>query len=93
MKRTSNALAVLLAGKTPEAEYDALYAGRPLSARAEEWPPEVLALLKAVARNAHVRPLVRATLYERLAAALRDEGYLNAAGEALASRPVSEEQL
>ena len=42
MTRSSSALAELLAGKTPEAMYDALFAGRYLSARGLDSPPEVL---------------------------------------------------
>ena len=91
MKRSSNALATLLAGKTPEAMYDALYAGRYLSSEAQGSPPEVLALLKNLVRNAHARPLVPATLIERPTEALRDADFLNAAGEALASQPVADE--
>ena len=49
--RRSNALAELLAGKTPEAMYDALYARRYLSAEAETFPAEVLALIKSLIQS------------------------------------------
>jgi hypothetical protein len=84
MWRTSSALAELLAGKTPEAMYDALYAGRYLSAAAQDAPPEVLALLKTIVRSTRQRALMPATLFQRLAAALAGSGFLNEAGGRLA---------
>ena len=47
MVQSSNALAELLAGKTPEAMYDALYAGRYLSAKGQDAPAERPAPLRA----------------------------------------------
>lgn len=86
MGRSSSALIELRAGKTPEAMYDALYAGRYLSADAQESPSEVLGLIKTFVRSNRQRALMPATLPQRLAAALAGSGFLNEAREQLASQ-------
>ncbi len=86
MSRSPSALAELLAGKTPEARYDALYAGRYLSAEAQEAPTEVLELIKLHVRSSRQRALMPPTLLDRLARALAGSGLLNEAGERLASQ-------
>lgn len=91
MTRSSSALAELLAGKTPEAMYDALYAGRYLSPWGQESPPEVLALIKTFVRTSRQRALMPPTLLQRLADALAGSGFLNEAGERLASEEAPEE--
>jgi hypothetical protein len=91
MGRSSNALAELLAGRAPEAMYDALYAGRYLSAAGQDSPPAVLALIKTFVWSSRQRPLMPATLLQRLAAALLESGFLNEAGAQLASQEVEEE--
>jgi hypothetical protein len=88
---SSNALAELLTGKTPEAMFDALYAGRYLSQAGQDAPPEVLALIKTFVRSSRPRPLVPVTLYQRLAVALTESDFLNDSGQRLASQVVSEE--
>jgi hypothetical protein len=90
MRRSFSALAELLAGKTPEAMYDALYAGRYLSAAAQDSPPEVLALIKTYVRSSRQRALMPATLLQRLAVALAGSGLLNEAGERLASEEATD---
>jgi hypothetical protein len=89
--QSSNALAELLAGKTPEAMYDVLYAGRYLSRAGEGSPLEVLTLIKMFVRSSRPRPLVPVTLYQRLADALVESGLLNDAGELLVSQIALEE--
>jgi hypothetical protein len=84
-------LAELLAGKTPEAMYDALYAGRYLSARGQDSPPEVLALIKTFVRSSRQRALMPPTLLQRLADALAGSGLLNEAGERLVSEEAAQE--
>jgi len=91
MSRPSNALAELLAGKTPEAMYDALYAGRYLSAEGQDSSPEVLAVIKTFVRSSRQRALMPATLLQRLAAALAGSGFLNEAGERLAAQETTDE--
>ncbi len=91
MSRSSNALAELLAGKAPEAMYDALYAGRYLSAQGQESPSEVLALIKTHLRSSRQRALMPSTLLERLALSLAGSGLLNEAGKQLASQEVRNE--
>jgi hypothetical protein len=91
MGRSSNAMAELLAGKTPEAMYDALYAGRYLSAEGQDAAPEVLAVIKTFVRSSRQRALLPATLLQRLAAALAGSGFLNEAGERLAAQETTEE--
>ena len=91
MDQSSSALAELLGGKSPEAMYDALYAGRYLSAEGQDSPPKVLALIKTFVRSSRQRALMPANLLKRLAASLVASGYLNAAGEQLASQQVSDE--
>lgn len=86
MTRSFSALAELLAGKTPEAMYDALYAGRYLSPRGQASPPEVLALIKTLVRSSRQRALMPPTLLQRLADALAESGLLNEAGERLAAQ-------
>jgi hypothetical protein len=81
----------MLAGKSPEAMYDALYAGRYLSAAAQDSPPEVLALIKTFVRSSRQRVLMPATLLQRLTTALAASGFLNEAGQQLASKEVAEE--
>jgi hypothetical protein len=90
MLKPSSALAELLAGKTPEAMYDALYAGRYLSTAAQDSPPEVLAMIKAFVQSSRQRVLIPATLFQRLATALAGSGYLNKAGEQLASEEAAD---
>lgn len=86
MARSISALAELLAGKTPEAMYDALYAGRYLTPQAQESPPEVLALIKSFVRSSRQRALMPPTLLQRLANVLARSGFLNQAGQLLASQ-------
>ncbi len=88
MSRTTNAIAELLAGKSPEAMYDALYAGRYLSAQGQESPAAVLAVIKTHLRSSRQRALMPPTLLNRLALALAGSGYLNEAGERLAAEDV-----
>jgi hypothetical protein len=85
MNLSSSALVELLAGKTPEAMYDALHAGRYLSQAGQDAPANVLDLIKTFVRSARQRPLLPATMLKRLAASLVESGYLNEAGEQLAS--------
>jgi hypothetical protein len=92
MGGSSNALAELLAGKTPEAMYDALYAGRYLSAKGQDAPPDVLTLIKTLVLSSRQRALMPATLLQRLAAALAESGFLNEMGEQLASQDVTDER-
>jgi hypothetical protein len=87
MDTSWNALAELLARKTPEAMYDALYAGRYLSREAEDSPPELLAFLKAFLRSSRQRALMPSNLLPRLVAALARSGFLNEAGKRLAAEP------
>ena len=61
MVRSSSALAELLAGKSPEAMYDALYARRCLSAQAQQSPAEVLALIKVRLRSSRQRAFMPPT--------------------------------
>ena len=91
MIRSFSALAELLAGKTPEAMYDTLHAGRLLSARGRDSPPEVLALIKTLVRSSLQRAPMPPTLMQRLADALAGSGLLNKAGEQLASQVECEE--
>jgi hypothetical protein len=91
MVRSSSALKELLAGKTPEAMYDALYAGRYLSARGQDSPPEVLALIKTIVRSSRQRTLMPPTLFQRLADALAGSEFLNEAGERLTFQQATEE--
>lgn len=91
MGRSSNRLAELLADKTPEAMYDALYAGRYLSSQAQNSPFEVLNLLKTFIRSSRQRTLMPATLLQRLASALVESGLLNEAGEQLAKQELTDE--
>jgi hypothetical protein len=81
MSQSSNALVELLAGKSPEVMYDALYAGRYLSAQGQESPAEVLALIKTHLRGSRQRALMPPTLLDRLGVALAGSGLLNEAGE------------
>jgi hypothetical protein len=90
MSQSSNALAEVLAGKTPEAMYDALYAGRYLSAKGQASSPEVLALIKSFVRSSRQRVLMPPTLLQRLAAVLVSSGFLNDAGEQLASQQATD---
>jgi hypothetical protein len=88
-REATNGLSVfegLIAGKSPEAIYDALYAGRYLSPRGQESPPEVLALIKTTVRAVRQRALTPATLLKRLVTSLMASGFLNEEGENLASR-------
>ena len=91
MRRASNALVELLAGKSAEAMYDALYAGRYLSAQGQESPSEVLAVIKMHLRSSHQRALMPPTLLDRLIHALVGFGFLNDAGERLAAQQVIDE--
>ena len=91
MGRSSSALVELLAGKSPEAMYDALYAGRYLSARGQDSPAEVLELIKTLLRSSRQRALMPPTLLRRLADALVGSGLLNEAGERLASQEAAQE--
>jgi hypothetical protein len=91
MRRSSSELAELLAGKTPEAMYDALYAGRYLSVEGQGSPPEVLALIKTFVLSSRQRALMPATMLQRLATALAGSGFLNEAGEQLASQEATDE--
>jgi hypothetical protein len=93
MARSSSALAELLAGKTPEAMYDALHAGRYLSARALNAPREVLTLIKTFVLSSRQPALMPATLLQRLAAVLAESGFLNERGEQLASQEAPDERL
>lgn len=88
MQHSSSALAVLLAGKTPEAMYDALYAGRYLSPKGETSPAEVLTFMKALMRSSRQRSLMPVTLMARMAAALAGSGFLNESDEQLALQKI-----
>jgi hypothetical protein len=90
MSRSSNALADLLAGKSAEVMYDALYAGRYLSSRGQESPAEVLAVIKTHLRLSRQRALMPPNLLDRLALTLAASGYLNEAGERLAAQEVED---
>jgi hypothetical protein len=63
MALSFNALADFLSGKTPEAMYDALDAGRYLSANALRQPDKVLDFIKSAFRSARQRVLVMETLW------------------------------
>jgi hypothetical protein len=91
MTRSSSALAELLAGKTPEAMYDALFAGRYLSVRGKDSPHVVLDFIKAFMRSTRQRALMPPMLLPRLATALAESGLLNESGEKLASQAVTDE--
>jgi hypothetical protein len=84
MVQSSNALAEFLSGRTPEAMYDALHAGRYLSALALREPDNVMDLLKSTFRSARQRARVMETLTRILASS----GFLNEAGEEFAKQPI-----
>ncbi len=88
MAQSSNSLAALLASKTPEAMYDALYAGRYLTAEGQDSPAEVLALIKRQVHGFRQRALMPPSLMQRLTAALAGSEYLNEEGRRLASEKV-----
>jgi hypothetical protein len=77
-----------LGAKPHEAMYDALYAGRYLSGEAQNSPDKVLDLIKTRLRSSRQRAIMPATLLERLSKAVVCSGYLNEAGERLASQEV-----
>jgi hypothetical protein len=87
MRSPSHAFVEMLAGKTPEAMYDALHAGRYLSARAHASPPEVLEAIKTTILTHRQRPLARPRQVElvsqELAASvfLSDDGWRLYKGE------------
>ena len=91
MRRASNAFVELLAGKTAEAMYDALYAGRYLSAKGQDSPSEVLTIIKMHLRSSRQRSLMPPTLLDRLTHALVSFGFLNDAGKRLAAQEVNAE--
>jgi hypothetical protein len=75
-KWTIAALATVLAGKTPEAIFDALHARRWLSARAIEHPNELTETIKEYLRPSRSQPRTRQQL-ERLATALISSNLIN----------------
>jgi hypothetical protein len=77
----------LLAGKTPEAVYDALHAGRYLSEEALRSPAEVVTFIKEL-QSSRQRPLMPANKLERLALALARSGFLSEAGKQLCGQAV-----
>lgn len=88
MSFLSNALAELLTGKTPEAMYDALFAGRYLSDRGRESPAALLLLIKEHLRSAQKRGYLAHNVVNGLSALLVAHGFLNEAGGQLASHYV-----
>jgi hypothetical protein len=78
-----SALSELLAGRTPQAIYDALHARRCLSARALSHSDQFLAFTKSFFRTSG-----QAAFLPRLALALAGSGYLNEEGCYLAQQPV-----
>jgi hypothetical protein len=88
MHRSWSVLAELLSGKTPEAMYDALHAGRYLSELGMRSPSAVLEFIKAAMVAWWQRPLIPDTNLQRLAAALADSDFLNEAGKRLANEEV-----
>src|SRR5262245_55005558 len=75
-KWTIAALATVLAGKTPEAIFDALHARRWLSARALQHPNELTETIKEYLRPSRSQPRTRCQL-ERLAARLISSHLIN----------------
>jgi hypothetical protein len=82
----SNALADLLSGKTPEAMYDALHAGRYLSESGVLYPARVLELIKSMLRSSRQRAFMPPTKLKRIVLVLAESGYLNGSGIELASQ-------
>lgn len=80
MPSPSSAFIDLLSGKSPEAIYDALHAGRYLSAVALQSPPRVLELIKTTMLSYRQRPLTPARQLERVSLALADSDYLSECG-------------
>jgi hypothetical protein len=78
-----SAVSELLAGRTPEAMYDALHARRYLSERALSRPDEVLSFIKSFFRT-----VGQSAFLPRLAGALASSGFLNEEGKNLAERQV-----
>jgi hypothetical protein len=80
MRSPSAAFIELLAGKTPEAMYDALHAGRYLSAAALASPGEVLAVIKTTIRTHRQRMLTPPRKVELIGETLAAGGYLSRDG-------------
>ena len=76
-------LVELLSGKSPEAMYDALHAGRYLSAAGLRSPERVLERIRQALRSPRQRLLMPATKLEKVAEALSRSGFLNEAGLSL----------
>jgi hypothetical protein len=76
----SAAFIELLAGKTPEAMYDALYAGRYLTAAAIDSPAEVLEAIKVTIRSHRPRAFSPPVQVELIARMLAASDYLNESG-------------
>jgi hypothetical protein len=79
----SNDLIELLSGKTPEAMYDALHAGRYLSEAALKRPAEVLQLIKLTLLSGRQRSFMPPTKIKQVAQGLAASGYLNERGISL----------
>jgi hypothetical protein len=77
MHPPSDAFVELLAGKTPEAMYDALHAGRYLSSAALASPPKVLESIKTVMLTRRQRTLAPPRKVEWVAQELAASGFLN----------------
>ena len=80
MAPPSEAFTDLLSGKSPEAMYDALHAGRFLSDQALERPSAVLELIKSALLSCRQRLLAPPTKLKRLAQALVESGCLSERG-------------
>jgi hypothetical protein len=74
-----SSLSEMLAGRTPEAMYDILHAGRYLSDRALSHPDQLLDFLRSFFRTAR-----QAAFLPRLAEALAGSTFLNEEGRRLA---------
>jgi hypothetical protein len=80
MRSPSAAFIELLAGKTPEAIYDALHARRYLSAAALASPGEVVAAVKTTMLTHHQRMLTPPRKVELVGQTLAARGYLSSDG-------------
>ena len=73
----------LLGGNSPEAMYDALHAGRCLSATAIGQPDQVIGVIKSLLLTIRQRALAPPNKLKRVAQALAEAGYLSEDGMAL----------